>query len=363
MFDTIPQMPSYLDIKGENQNIFQINLDNSENSTRESHPECDTSKICEEVCDSNKNEDLFLEPKSSKKTSGEKNFLTKKRENKIKKSKSNKNKSGKYKIIYKLFSEFKSSDKALYKEFGQFHIIEKNLKNNLYASPTELASEIRNIFSSIFSNLTGYQVYNKTFIFCENFEKIYKKYDNKILTKKCKNLLDIINKLKRELRQTEISQRDKSSNFVLSYNKLNSLNSKKAKSKDNLNDSDNDLISESSVKKLKNDLTNKIQKLNNNQKKGIIKIISDSDTYSNNEAFPSKEMQIDINKISVDKLKKLDLYLNDCINFNNSSMSNLLVKKWEYQSNKFIEEEKECDILKNDDLSSCLSDDDEDEEE
>ena len=102
---------------------------------------------------------------------------------------------------------------------------------------------------------------------------------------------------------------------------------------------------------------------NRQSKKGIIKIISDSDTYSNNEALPSKEMQIDINKISVDKLKKLDLYLNDCINFNNSSMSNLLVKKWEYQSNKFIEEEKECDILKNDDLSSCLSDDDEDEEE
>ena len=74
-------------------------------------------------------------------------------------------------------------------------------------------------------------------------------------------------------------------------------------------------------------------------------------------------MQIDINKISVDKLKKLEQYLNDCINFNNSSMSNIIVKKWEYQSNKFIEEEKECDILKNDDLSSCLSDDDEDEEE
>ena len=107
MFDTIPQMPSYLDIKGENQNIFQINLDNSENSTRESHPECDSSKIYEEVCDSNKNEDLFLEPKSSMKNSTKKNFLMKKREIKLKKSKSNKNKSGKYKIIYKLFSDFK----------------------------------------------------------------------------------------------------------------------------------------------------------------------------------------------------------------------------------------------------------------
>ena len=165
MFDAIPQMPSYLDIKGENQNIFQINLDNSENSTRESHPEYDTSKICDEVCDSNKNENLFLEPKSSMKNSTKKNFLMKKREIKLKKSKSNKNKSGKYKIIYKLFSEFKSIDRAIYKEYGQFHFIEKKLKNNLYASPAELAEEIRNIFSSIFSNLTGYQDYNKTFIF------------------------------------------------------------------------------------------------------------------------------------------------------------------------------------------------------
>ena len=74
-------------------------------------------------------------------------------------------------------------------------------------------------------------------------------------------------------------------------------------------------------------------------------------------------MQIDINKMSFDKLKQLEKYLNDCINDNISSMSNLLEKKWEYQSEKFIEEEKECDILKNDDLSSCLSDDDEDEEE
>ena len=61
MFDAIPQMPSYLDIKGENQNIFQINLDNSENSTRESHPECDTSKFCEDASELNKSEDLFLE--------------------------------------------------------------------------------------------------------------------------------------------------------------------------------------------------------------------------------------------------------------------------------------------------------------
>ena len=52
--------------------------------------------------------------------------------------------------------------------------------------------------------------------------------------------------------------------------------------------------------------------------------------------------------------------INDRINYNNSRMSNILVKKCEYQSNKFNEEEKEGDILKYDDLSSCLYDDNED---
>ena len=359
MLDTLPRITS-LEIKGENQNIFQINLDNSENSTRESHPECDNSKYCDDASDFMKNEDLFLEPKASKKKFGEKFLSKKKRENKLKKINSGKIKSGKYKLINNLFSEFKSSNKSLYKEFGQFHFIEKNIKNNIYSSPAQLAAEIRTIFSSIFSKLTEYSIYNKTYIFCENFENIYKKYDNKILTKKCKNLSDVINKLKRELRQTELSQTEKN---IISYNSYNGFNSKKNISKLNLNNSDNDIRSESSQKKLKNELINKIQKLNNSQKKGIIQIISDNEMPLENQNSPSKEMQIDINKMPFDKLKQLEKYLNDCINYNNSSMSNLLEKKWESQSNKFIEEEKEYDIIKNDDLSSCLSDDDEDEEE
>ena len=191
----------------------------------------------------------------------------------------------------------------------------------------------------------------------------YKKYDNNILTKKCKNLSDIINRLKREVRQTELNQGEKNNNFVFSYNSLNNFSSKKNKTKSIFNDSDKDLRSEMPIRKLKNELTNKIKKLNNNQKKGIIRVISDSEISQENPQSPSKEMQIDINKMSFDKLKSLDKYLNDCINDNNSSMCNLLEKKWESQSNKFIEEEKEYEILKNDDLSSCLSDDDEDEEE
>ena len=101
----------------------------------------------------------------------------------------------------------------------------------------------------------------------------------------------------------------------------------------------------------------KIKKLNNSQKKGIIQIISEDNASLQNQ---SKEMQIDLNKMTFDKLKQLEKYLNDCINDNNMSMSNLSQKS---QSNKFIEEEKEDYIIENDELSSCLSDDDEDDEE
>ena len=51
MLDTLPQISS-LEIKGENQNIFQINFDNSENSTRESHPECENFKCSEDISES-----------------------------------------------------------------------------------------------------------------------------------------------------------------------------------------------------------------------------------------------------------------------------------------------------------------------
>ena len=102
----------------------------------------------------------------------------------------------------------------------------------------------------------------------------------------------------------------------------------------------------------RNELINKINKLNTEQKKGIFQIIYDNNKEEN--ILQNKEMEIDINKLSFNKLKQLNKYLNDCIHLNksaNASMSCLL------------DEEKEYDILKNDDLSSCLSDDDEDDEE
>ena len=170
------------------------------------------------------------------------------------------------------------------------------------------------------------------------------------MTKKCKNLAEIINKLKRELRQNELSRNiqvenksssNKTNNYFYSYSSI--------KNKYNLNNE------EKSVKKYKNEIANKIKKLNNEQKRGILGIISNNcidQKIQNNNV-----MEINVNKMTFKQLKELDKYLNKCINDNNSNINFSLDKKIE-----LFENEKECDILKNDDLSSCLSDDEVDDE-
>ena len=65
-------------------------------------------------------------------------------------------------------------------------------------------------------------------------------------------------------------------------------------------------------------------------------------------------MEININKMTINQMKQLDKYVNEC--FKNYSIGSPYEKKSEFSNIKFFEEEKEFDILKNDDLSSCLSD-------
>ena len=228
MFDSNPHTP-LIGIKGANLNLIQINFDNSENSTRESNHSQDNLKSFEdtiEIKDEQKNSKKQGRKKNS--SSRNKNAIlnkkTKREKNHANSSKKNNNKikNGKYKIILNLFNEFKSNSK-LYKEFTQFHYIEKNVKNDLYSSASELATEIRNIFSQLFSSFKDPDNYNKIFIFCELFENIYKKYDNKAMTKRCKNLSEVINKLKKELRQTEVG---KNISVEKTYNNnINKINS------------------------------------------------------------------------------------------------------------------------------------------
>ena len=340
---------SLICFKGNNPNLIQINL-SSENSTGDSVlSNCDHSEVKKEKS----------KQKSEKKNKKKQNNISKyetplgrKTKRGKQKAKGGDGKNNKYKIILIIFNEFKTSS-PLYKEFSQFHAIEKNIKNEIYSSSADLANDIRNLFSSIFLNFYNEpEKYNKTLILCELFEKIYKKYDNQILTKECKNLLETINKLKRELRQTELSKNASTENLFQNFVSFSST-----KLKFNLGGGDTD-NNELSVKNYKNQIMSKIQKLTKEQKKGLYRVISNENIDTNTK---DNVMEIDVNKMTRNQLKQLEKYINQCIKENNSGLSSPSNKSLELKKLFDDAEEREMDILKND-LSSCLSDDDDEEE-
>ena len=345
MCDTAGDTP-YICFKGNNPNFIQINF-SSENSTGDS---------VLSVCENSEEKRGKTRPKICQKNSCSNTYAGKYENNLGKKTKRTKGKNkvgdaknNKYKIILNIFNEFKNSS-PLFKEFSQFHAIEKNVKNEMYSSSADLANDMRNIFSSIFLNFYNQpEKYNKTLILCELFEKIYKKYDNQILTKECKNLLETINKLKKELRQTELSKNASTDNLFQNFACISST-----KLKFNLGGDEQD--NECSVKNYKNQIMSKIQKLNKDQKKGLYNVISteciDTNVHDN-------IIEINVNKMTRNQLKQLEKYINQCIKENNCGLSSASAKSLELK--RFYEEEKEMDILKND-LSSCLSDDDDEDD-
>jgi hypothetical protein len=373
---------------GEKLNLIQINFENADGSTRSENQE-GTEKPWNHHNEPYPDEKLEIKgkpinPKLRKKDTKNKNTKNLGKKTKRKNCKGtvniNKIKNGKTKILFKLFNEFKSSS-PLYKEYPQFNYIEKNLKNNLYSSLNELVNDIRNSFSQIFFSSLDSDKYNKIYILCESFEKIYKEYDNKLFLKESKNLHDIINKLKKELRQTEIYKNSSNINIIANhniyYNNSNYIYNTKNRFKLHFNDSDgSENASEMSAKKYKMVITNKINKLSNDQKRGIRSIISENCLLEKNSE--SNVMKVDVNKMPFNQLKKLEKYVNKCIKDNNknnnnfnsnlslirneSCGSNLNMNKIGYSKLALFEEEKEIDILKNDDLSSALSDDEDDEE-
>ena len=336
----------FITFKGGNCNLIQIYL-NSENSTGDSVQSCfENSEVKKE-----QNQKKVGKKNIKKNNAGKyETTLGRKTKRGKNKTKLGDGKNNKNKIIFNIFDEFKKNA-PLYKEFSQFQTIEKNIKNDVYSSSVDLANDMRNLFSSIF--LIFYndsEKYNKTLILCELFEKIYKKYDNQILTKECKNLLEIINKLKRELRQTELSKNASSENL------LNFANFSSTKLKFNLGGDEPE--NEFSVKNYKNQIMNKIQKLTKEQKKGLYRVVSTDCIDTNTQ---DNVMEINVNKMTRNQLKQLEKYINQCIKENNFELSLPSDKSLELKKLFDEEEEKDMDILKND-LSSCLSDDDDEDE-
>ena len=367
---------------GEKLNLIQINFENADGSTKSENQE-GTDKPSYPQKNLSSMNDTKIKGKSRLrkkdiKNRHIKNLGKKTKRNSEKKDKGhiniNKIKNGKNKLLFKVFNEFKLSS-PLYKDYPQFNYIEKNLKNNLYSSLNELVNEIRNTFSQIFFSSFDSDKYNKAYVLCESFEKIYKEYDNKLFLKESKNLHDIINKLKRELRQTEMIKNSSNINIIANnniyYNNSDIIYNKN-KFKFHFNDSEgSEHTSDIPAKKYKMAITNKINKLSNEQKKGIRSFISDNCLLEHNSE--SNFMKVDVNKMPFRKLKQLEKYVNKCIkdnNKNNNFNSNLSLinnesccSKFGYSKFGLVEEEKEIDILKNDDLSSGLSDDEDEEDE
>lgn len=317
-----PNTPLY-DMKGDYVFTIQMNSDQSESSTGDSNPIGD---IRRNIADNNIPNNKKGKNQNKKKVAKDnKNLLNKK----TKRNNSKPNKSSKFKIIINIFNEFKSSS-SLYQRFSQFHYIEKNVKNELYTSAWDFAKDVRNIFSNIFSSILNkldYNEYNKALTLCENFEKIYNKYDTKPIAKKCKVLNEESNKLKKEIHRIEMAKNG---------------------GRPRLNSSKNcEIKNENEMNRYKDDILCKIKKLNNEQKKGILEIVSNNyiNKYKENNII-----EFNINKIPFNQLKELDNYINKCIN------NNIINQMEEFS---IICAKKENTYSDFDDMSSCLSDESE----
>ena len=381
MTDIILKNPLFV-YTGEKLNLIQINLENVDGSTNSEIQE-GTEKSWNHQNIFSIEEKLEMKGRPTKSKSLKKVIKSSSKQNLGKKTKrkngkkTNINRNRKNKLLFTVFNEFKSSS-PLYKEYPQFNYIEKNLKNNLYSSLNELVNEIRNTFSQIFFSSSDSEKYDDVYNLCESFEKIYKDYDNKIFLKESKNLYDIINKLKKELRRTEINKNSSGinniSNSNIYYNNNENFYNNKNKFKFRFNDSEaSENASDITAKKYKMAISNKINKLSNEQKRGIRSIISENCLLDKNSE--SNVLKVDVNKMPFNQLKQLEKYINKCIKDNNKNnnfnsnlsllnneicTSKLNLNKIGYSKSDLFGEEKEIDILKNDDLSSCLSDDDED---
>ena len=316
------------DLKEEKITSNFDNSDQSESSTGDSNPNGDFSK----------NKEIFI-------ASDKKNTRIKKIEKVYKKditknkkllNKKTKRNNSKYlkkdNIINIIFNEFKNTS-SLYKKFPQFNIIEKNIKNDLYSSSHDLARDVRNIFSNIFSSFSkklDYSKYNQVLIYSEYFEKIFAKYDCDSIAKKANHLFEEINKLKKEIHKYE-------------NDKIGKISGKSKKNEKN---------TEISVKKYKENISNKINKLNVEQKKRILNIISNNLLDKNDR---NNIIEFNINKIPYNQLKELNKYINECIN--NSILISQFAKNCENSGNDTFEERKE-NSLSVEDNSSFFSEDD-----
>ena len=307
------------EIRKDNASSNQNNSDPSESSTGESQYKEDT----------NDNKSVQnINNKKYKKNNNEKKLLNKKVkrlnfQSPNKKQKNNSN--NKLNIISNILQEFKSNF-SQYNKYPQFKIIEKNFKNDFYPSPLEFALDFRKIFSNLFlSSLTPLDSgkYEKILIISQIFEQIFQKYEKNSQIKTAQKLSDDLAKLKKEINKLTRKKNIKTGN---------------SGHVSNLEETKEDFIED-----IRENILSKIIKLNSEQKKGILKIIDDKLINKNGE---NNFIEFNINNIPIKQLKKLNIYINNCIN-NNININN------NYKTE--VEEKKEDTLIQMDELSSSLS--------
>ena len=303
-------------IRKDNFPSNQANSEQSESSTGE-------SQYKDDISNKKKNKKI----KNKKNKNGIKLLNNKVKRNFFSDNKENKNNSKKNNnIIHNIFNEFKSS--FSFNKFPQFKQVEKNLKNDIYSSPFDFARDLRNIFSKIFiSSLTNLESekYSKILIISQIFENIFEKHEKNSQIKQAQKLADEMAKLKKEINKLTRKKNGRNGGVEVRQN----LEEKK----------------ETSMKEYIEDIMSKINKLNVEQKKGILDIISDNLVNKNCE---NNIVEFNINKLPLNQLKQLDLYINKCIN------NNIIINK---DKNEIIENNDEIkDELSN---PSCDSSDSE----
>ena len=309
------------DIKKETASNNPNNSDPSEISTGESQYK---EEINEVKCAKNKYNKINI-----KNNGGESKLLNRKVKrfnflspNKKQKNNNN-NANNKNNMISNIFQEFKSSI-SQYSKYPQFKIIEKNIRNDFYSSPHELLRDIRQIFSNLFlSALTPLdsEKYEKLLILSQIFEQNLQKYEKNSQIKTAQKLSDDLAKLKKELNKLTRKKNIKIGDLGHAQN----LEEKKENSMDNIRES----------------ISYKITKLNNEQKKGILNILGEDFINKNNR---NNIIEFNISNLPINQLKKLDKYINKCIN-NNININNY----------KKEIEEKQNDLIQMDELSSSSS--------
>ena len=169
--------------------------------------------------------------------------------------------------------------------------VEKNLKCYLYTSIFQFGMDVRKVWNYYFTNSSNNtEIYQKTFTLSNYFEEIFKEIENNLEEK------TDLHELQKKVNKLQEKFNEMNQNKSIPGN-----NSKRERSGSNVDKPMT--ISE------KNVLGNNIRQLNQDQLKGIIKILNDSVSVDNT----TKYFEFDIETLSNKKLRELEKYVKNCL--------------------------------------------------